>query len=174
MLGKTESKRRRGVAEDEMVGWHHWLNGHEFAQTLGDGKRQGSPVCCSPWRGKESDTTEQLNDNKSAFKEKNSQSGIFSTWSSQMTFYISSLQNRPTLCFHKLKTLLEHKPTLLFTYCFWLFGGLQQQSWAVAIETECPAKPKMFVMWLFTKNKNFLSVLWLRVKVTFSWWPGES
>ena len=73
---------------------------------------------------------------------KKSQSGIFSTWSSQMTFYISSLQNRPTLCFHKLKTLLEHNPTLLFTYCFWLFGGLQQQSWAVAIETECPAKLK--------------------------------
>ena len=43
------------------VGWHHRLNGHEFEQTLGDGEGQGSLVCCSPWGGKESDTTERLN-----------------------------------------------------------------------------------------------------------------
>ena len=41
-----------GVAEDEMVGWHHGLNGHEFEQTLGDGEGQGSLVCCRP-RGHE-------------------------------------------------------------------------------------------------------------------------
>jgi len=46
------------MTEDEMVGWHHWLNGHEFEQAPGDGERQGSPVCCSPWRHKEVDTTE--------------------------------------------------------------------------------------------------------------------
>ena len=44
-----------------MGGWHHWLDGHEFEQTLGDSEGQGSLVCCSPWGGKESDTTEQLN-----------------------------------------------------------------------------------------------------------------
>ena len=44
-----------------MVGWHHRLNGHEFEWTLGDGEGQGSLVCCSWWRRKESDTTEQLN-----------------------------------------------------------------------------------------------------------------
>ena len=44
-----------------MVGWHHGLNGHEFEQALGDGKGQGSLVCCSPWGRKESDTTERLN-----------------------------------------------------------------------------------------------------------------
>ena len=37
------------MTEDEMVGWHHQLNGHEFEQTLGDGEGQGSLVCCSPW-----------------------------------------------------------------------------------------------------------------------------
>ena len=59
MLSKTEGKRRKKVAaEDEMVGWHHQLNGHEFEQTLGDSKGQGSLVCCSLWGGKESDTTE--------------------------------------------------------------------------------------------------------------------
>ena len=42
MLGKTEDKRRRGVTEDEMVGWHHQLNGHESEQTPGDLERQGS------------------------------------------------------------------------------------------------------------------------------------
>ena len=48
MLGKIESRRRRGVTEDEMVGWLHRLNGHEFEQALGDGEGQGSLVCCSP------------------------------------------------------------------------------------------------------------------------------
>ena len=44
-----------------MVGGHHWLNGHEFEQALGDGKGQGSLACCSPWGHKESDMTERLN-----------------------------------------------------------------------------------------------------------------
>ena len=54
MLGKTEGKGEKGVAEDEKVGWHHQLNGHEFEQTLGDSEGQGGLVCCSPWRHKES------------------------------------------------------------------------------------------------------------------------
>ena len=61
MLGKIESKKRRGVTKDEMVGWHHRLNGHEFEQILGDSEGQGSLVCCSPLGHKELDTTEQLN-----------------------------------------------------------------------------------------------------------------
>ena len=52
MSGKIEGRRRRGQ-QDEIVGWYHWLNGHEFEQTLGDGKGQGSLVCCSPWGYKE-------------------------------------------------------------------------------------------------------------------------
>ena len=62
MLGKIEG-RRKGVAEDEMVGWHHQLNGLEFEQTLGDIEGQGSLACCSPSGLKESDTTERLNNN---------------------------------------------------------------------------------------------------------------
>ena len=62
MLGKTE---------DEMVGWHHRLNGHEFEQARGDGEGQGSLACCSPWGHKESDMTEQLNNNKSSEKQFN-------------------------------------------------------------------------------------------------------
>ena len=60
MLGKTEGRRRWGW-QDEMVGWHHWLNGYEFEQALGVGDGQGSLACCSPWGHKESDTTEWLN-----------------------------------------------------------------------------------------------------------------
>ena len=47
--------------EDELVGWHHRLNGHEFEQVLGDGEGEVSLACCSLWGHKESDTTEQLN-----------------------------------------------------------------------------------------------------------------
>ena len=49
------------MTEDEMVGWHHQLDGHEFEQALGVGDEQGSLVGCSLWGRKESDTTEQLN-----------------------------------------------------------------------------------------------------------------
>ena len=51
------------MTEDEMVEWHHWPNGYEFEQALGDSEGQGSLVCCSPWSWKEWDTTEQLNSN---------------------------------------------------------------------------------------------------------------
>ena len=57
----TELNWRRGVTEDETVGWHHQLNGHEFKQTLGNGDGQGGLACCSPWGRKESDMTEWLN-----------------------------------------------------------------------------------------------------------------
>ena len=48
------------MIEDEMIGWHHQLDGHAFEQALGVGDRQESLVCCSPWGCKESDTTERL------------------------------------------------------------------------------------------------------------------
>ena len=51
-------RQEKGTTEDEVVGWHHWLNGHEFEQALGLGDGQGSLACCSPWGRKKSDTTE--------------------------------------------------------------------------------------------------------------------
>ena len=51
------------MTEDETVGWHHRIDGHEFEQALGDGEGQGDLVCCSPWGCKELDTTERLNNN---------------------------------------------------------------------------------------------------------------
>ena len=67
------------MIEDEMVGWHHQLNGYAFEPTLGDSEVQGSLVCCSPRGHKESDKTEQLN-NRAAAAAK-------------------SLQSCPTLCY---------------------------------------------------------------------------
>ena len=54
-------RQEEGTTEDEMVGWHHQLDGHEFDQALGDGEGQGSLACYGPWGCKESDMTEQLN-----------------------------------------------------------------------------------------------------------------
>ena len=54
-------ERLKGTTEDELVGWHHRLDGHEFEQAPGVGDGQGGLVCCSPWGSKELDTTEQLN-----------------------------------------------------------------------------------------------------------------
>ena len=61
--GKDWGHEEKGATEDEMVGWHHQLDGHEFEQTPGDTEGQGSLACCSPWGGKELDTTEWLNNN---------------------------------------------------------------------------------------------------------------
>ena len=55
--GKDWGQEEIVVTEDEMVGWHHWLNGHEFEQTQGDSEGEGSLVCCSPWGCKKSDGT---------------------------------------------------------------------------------------------------------------------
>ena len=52
---------KKGATEDEKVGWHHRLNGHEFEQTWGDSEGQGSLVCCKPWACKELDMTVPLN-----------------------------------------------------------------------------------------------------------------
>ena len=59
--GKDWRRDEKGLTEDEMVGWHHQLNGHEFGQTLGIGDGQGGLACCNSWGHKESDTTERLN-----------------------------------------------------------------------------------------------------------------
>ena len=67
LIGKDPESRNdwrweeKEMTEDEMVGWHHWLNGHEFEQAPGVGDGQGGLECCIPWGCKESDMTEWLN-----------------------------------------------------------------------------------------------------------------
>ena len=85
MLEKIEGRRRRGMTEDEMVGWHHRLYGHEFEQAMGDGEGQGSQVCCSSWSYKELDMTEQLNNN-------NGESRCSFLWETQRCFFCIFLE----------------------------------------------------------------------------------
>ena len=67
LIGKDPDARKdwrqeeKGMTEDELFGWHRWLDGHEFEPTLGVGDGQGSLVCCSPWGHKDSNMTEWLN-----------------------------------------------------------------------------------------------------------------
>ena len=93
--GKDWRQEEKGVTEDEMVGWHHWLDGHEFEQTSGD--RQGSLACCSPWGCKELDTTWQLNKNTAVssfslllkcnlFLEVSAESTLFGLWLQAASF----------------------------------------------------------------------------------------
>ena len=60
-VGRDWGKEEKGMTEDEMAGWHHWLDGHEFGWTPGVGDGQGGLACCNSWGHKESDTTEWLN-----------------------------------------------------------------------------------------------------------------
>ena len=65
LLEKTDAGRdwgqeEKGMTEDEMAGWHHWLDGHESERTPGVGDGQGSLACCSSWGRKESDMTDRL------------------------------------------------------------------------------------------------------------------
>ena len=75
LIGKDPDARKdwgqeeKGLTEDEMVGWHHWLDWHEFEQVLEVGDGQGSLVYCSPWGRKESDMTEQPNWTEQCFKD---------------------------------------------------------------------------------------------------------
>ena len=66
--GKDWRQEKKGLTEDEMVGWHHQLDGYKFEQAPGVDDGQGSLVCCSLWGGKESDMTEQLNWTDQLFK----------------------------------------------------------------------------------------------------------
>ena len=61
VAGKDWGQEEKGTTEDEMVGWHHWLNGHGFGWTLGVDDGQGGLACCGSWDLKELDTTEWLN-----------------------------------------------------------------------------------------------------------------
>ena len=79
---KDWRQEEKGTTEDEMVEWHHWVNGHEFEKALGVGDGQGSLACCSPWGCKESDMTEQLN-----WTELN-EAYIIYIWDNGFTFFL--------------------------------------------------------------------------------------
>ena len=98
-VGKDCGQEEKGTREDEIVGWHHQLNGHEFGQTQGDSEGQGSLACCSPWGCKELDMTEGLNNNNNIHGSKKKKE-----WKRMSIVYVNyaaaakSLQSCPTLC----------------------------------------------------------------------------
>ena len=105
--GMDWGQEKKGTTEDEMAGWHHRLNGHEFEWTPGVGDGQGGLVCCDSWGRKESDTTEWLN-----WTELNSiktDNGLPIFLISSNNFYILSLVKRlqTFLIIHKHKTQLN-------------------------------------------------------------------
>ena len=65
--GKDWGQEEKGTTEDELVGWHHWVDGHEFEQPLGDSEGQGGLAYCSPWGYKESDMTQRLSNKTSLY-----------------------------------------------------------------------------------------------------------
>ena len=77
--GRDWGQEEKGTTEDEMAGWHHRLDGHEFEWTLGVGDGQGGLACCSSRGHKESDMTEQLN-----WTELNHGLGIVTCWAKEM------------------------------------------------------------------------------------------
>ena len=92
--GKVWRQEEKGMTEDEMVGWHHRLNGHEFDQTLGDGEGQGILACWSQWDHKESDVTEQLNNintemETGLWSQRNYKEANNTTWSQCVRYQMS-------------------------------------------------------------------------------------
>ena len=118
--GKDWRQEEKGTTEDEMVGWHHWLNGRESEWTPGVGDGQGGLACCDSWGRKESDTTERLN-----WTELN-HLGLF--WSCLVT------KLWPTLCDCKLPGSSVHgisQARILeqVAISFFLHGIFQTQGW---------------------------------------------
>ena len=94
---KDWRQEEKGTTEDEMVGWHHWLDGHEFEHVLGVGDGWGSLECCSPWGLKESNATEQLNWTELL---------DFSIWMHQVGYWLNTVM----LAFALLFRITFYKP----------------------------------------------------------------
>ena len=121
--GKDWGREEKGTTKDEMVGWHHRLNGHGFVWTLGVGDGQGGLACCGSWSHKESDTTERLNWTKllelpnptsNADKGIEQQELPFCCWKCKM---VQPLRKRFRHFHIRLNILLQYDPALylLFT-----------------------------------------------------------
>ena len=123
--GKDWGQEEKGMTEDEMVGWHHRFNGHEFGQTPGVGDRQGGLVCCTPWGCKELNTTERLDwtESKSAPHSPLASflphSTFTQTNSTQFTYLHSTTYSFP---FHFILSLvhpiLPSVPHMTFILCY--------------------------------------------------------
>ena len=87
--GENRRQEEEGSTEDEIDGWHHWLNEEESEQAPGDGEGQGSLACCSPWGCKESDTTEQLNKSQFNFETREQPLYLLRRWKGMINWKFS-------------------------------------------------------------------------------------
>ena len=109
--GKDWGQEEKGVTEDEMVGWHHWLNGHEFEQAPGDGEGQESLVCYSPCGQKESDMTQWL---KKTTRSKTSDSNV-------RKLKEPLEMPCPSWCFKNIRIIISVRKSLCFGLWLYLF-----------------------------------------------------
>ena len=96
--GKHWRQEENGMTEDEMVGWHYQLNGHEFEQALGDSEGQGNLACCSPWGPKGSDMSEQLNSNKGKLRSHKSHNMVKKKYLEKILNYFTT--QLKSLCYY--------------------------------------------------------------------------
>ena len=150
LIGKDSDAERdwgqeeKGMTEDEMAGWHHWLDGHESGWTPGVGDGQGGLACCNSWGRKESDTTEWLNWTELNTYKKVAKIGhrIPQVAFSQISLYINLWQ----ICFSFVFSL----SFTIHTHVFFL--------WAIKykLHTWCPLMPKYFTV-CFLKTQFFFT-----------------
>ena len=100
--GKDWGQEEKGVTEDEMISWHHWLNGHAFEQTPGDSEGQKSLACCSSWGHQESDMTKWMNNNKSIYNFVTEPTGLFwNTMDADLSSYDAFYPRKVSCLFRK-------------------------------------------------------------------------
>ena len=151
--GKGWRQEEKGTIEDKMVGWHHWLNGHEFEQTPGDGEGQESLACYSPWGCKKSDRTKWLNNNSVIL--------CLAFWKTARLF---STVAPLFVQFHQywLRSLFLHIRTNTCPFFFVLFM-------ATLYHSEVISYHGFYLHFLLSKDGEYLLMCWLTFVYVFSW-----
>ena len=176
---KDWRQEEKGTREDEMVGWHHWCNGHEFEQAPGDGEGQGSLLFCSPRGHKESDTTDWLNNKASYSGRRHSHPHDQEKKCLKQPCAVLCLvtQPCPTLCdpmdcslpgssIRILQARILEQVAMLSSR-----GSLQPRSpslWADSLPAEPPGKPKN------TGVDSFILLQWIFLTQESNWGPVHS
>ena len=126
--GKDWGQEKKGSTEDEILGWHHQLNEHEFEQTLGDSEGQGSLVCCSPWGCKKSDIAYRLNHNNKMGRPHQSVRGLKKKKDRSLPKYRDSASSPPSdpSCSTD-SSLMEHTHTLLVLFLWRTLPNIRLQ-----------------------------------------------
>ena len=159
--GRNWGQEEKGTTEDEMAGWHHWLDGRESQWTPGVGDGQGGLACCDSWGRKESDTTEGLiwSDLIVFCNLKFSVWFFYVSFVSLLTFSISSFVSSTFITAHwsifRISSLAFYSdnPNIYFTWCWWRLNTFSPLSWYF---------PGFWYVWVFflLKSGHFEYLSW--------------